>query len=189
MTNIQSRNISFGSRFVPTEPLRKMFYDTVNHSNCYSKQEKREVINAIQALLNDGKDDVIEILGRRYDKEVVVNVNGKKGASSDMLGQYFLALGKSVANSICELAKKRNKNIDLQKKLNFEDPISQNLKKKLINFVNKERNSLQDISKYARKIHSESDRLINEGLTNKLDKIATQLFGEYRSHKPFIDFD
>ncbi len=113
MTNIQSNNVSFGSSFVRTEPLRKMFYDSAS-CGYFGNNTKREIINAIESLLNDGKDDVIEISGKRFGKEVIARVNGRKRASSDILGESFSALGHSVADSICKLAKKRDKNIDLQ---------------------------------------------------------------------------
>jgi len=188
MNNIQSCNVSFGSRFVPTEPLRKMFYDSVV-GGYSSNNTKRETLNAIESLLKDGKDDVIEILGKRFDNEVIVRVNGKKETSSYIFGDNFSALGHSVETAIHVLAQKRNKNIDLQKKLNFEDKIIQNFKRKLINYINKEENSLKDTSEYAQKINSNANGAIGRGLNKKLDKIAEKLFGEDCYRKPFAEFN
>ncbi len=187
MTNIQSNNVSFGSRFVPTEPLRKMFYDSA--SGYFNNNTKRGIINAIESLLNDGKDDVIEISGKRFDKEVIARINGRKIASSIIIGEDFPALGYSVVESICALARKRSKNIDLQQRLDFEDAIILNLKKKLVNYICKEENSLKDASEYAQKINGTAYDTIRAGLNNKLGKIAEQLFGEDCYRKSFADFD
>lgn len=186
MNEIQCSNVSFGSSFVRTEALRKMFYDSMaGHHSCNSK---RETINAIESLLNDGKDDVIEILGNRYDGQIVTRVNGKKIASDPIWGTDFDALGDSVRASICSLAKKRNKHINLQKELNFENNIHQKFKNQLINYISNEKNSLKDVSEYVQKINYQSNSLISAGITKKLNKIAKQLYGE-NICKPFKEFD
>ena len=188
MTNIQSNNVSFGSRIVPTEPLRKMFYDSTS-CGYYDNYAKRRVINAVESLLKDGKDDIIEISGKRFGKEVIARVNGRKRVSSDIKGESFPALGYSVADSLCELAKKRNENVDLQQKLTFEDDVIQNLKRKLVSYITKEEYSFKEASDYAQKIDQNANDTIRDGLDDKLNKIAKQVFGEDCYRKPFVDFN
>ena len=188
MVNIQNNNIAFGSRFAPTEPLRKMFYD-INSSISDDIMPGKAITNALEALLNDGKDDIIEITGSRFRNKVTAKVNNEEIVSSCVDCTPFKALGNAVRSVIVSLARKRNENLNIYKALNFEDKIVKTHKRKVIDYVNKPETSLDDIISFTTKQQFNIISNIKKANRKKLDKIAENIFGEDRYYKPFKDYD
>lgn len=188
MVNVQNNNIAFGSRFAPTEPLRKMFYD-INSSMSGDIMPGKTITNALEALLNDGKDDIIEITGNRFGNKVTAKVNNEEIVSSCIEDLSFKALGNAVRNVIVSLAEKRNENLNIYKALNFEDKIVKTHKRKVIDYVNKPETSLDDIISFATKQKFNIISNIQKANRKKLDKIAENIFGEDRYYKAFKEYD
>lgn len=182
----QSGNIAFGSSFARTEALRKMFYDiNCNYGNAKSN---RRLFNAIESLLNDGKDDIIEITGKRFGKDVTLKVNGKVEDSFTLWDQDFPALGSSVHALITSFATKRNKHLNLSKPLEFENKILEARKGKVKDYCMKKEASLEDIATFAHDQNHLADCDISLGLSTKLDKIAKSIFGKDRYIKGFKNY-
>ena len=162
-------NTSFKSKFVPNEPLRQAF-GAAKYGYTY---QSRTFARVIENLLNDGKDDLIQITKSKSGSSTVM-LNGKRvylcrGSVNDNLSQM---------NSIIDYFwLKNNKHQYLSELSNDEF----NAIKPAINKLNADLNA-DDVTNNGKIVENITDNLQNIDITlseytrNKLDKLEKRIF-------------
>lgn len=130
----QRSNQTFTSRFVRSRLLRSTFRTPVGKTNV---QEIRQYANAVEGLLKDGKEDVINLIEK--NKYIRLDVNNKEYSKIENNLRKNPALAFSqIRNSIIDFAEKER---GIKRVFGYD-----NLSEKETNFV-KDLNTSQRISK------------------------------------------
>lgn len=93
----QNNSLSFKSKFLRTKTLRKAFEEIKPGIGAELIQDRRQFVNAVKAILNDGKNDVIRLSeegnnalmyvnGKQYEKgRLFINWDGKSTGTREAI--------------------------------------------------------------------------------------------------------
>lgn len=170
---------SFGSRFGKSDALGKMFYCAIT-SPYYTLAGKRRLLRSMETLLNDGKNDIIEITGKNGISYTKIN-------SKEISRHHYSSFSNNIAgetqNAIEMLSLKTNRSLDLNKKFKFETDMENIARKKIVKYAsNNPLDAIQDfVEKQNFVVKNNSAQVMNE----RLKKIAESIFGEEGLKKAF----
>ena len=127
-------NISFGSKFKPTKTLRNVIKDA--YAGNFYVEDTAVLTRAINSLINDGKNDVIEITEKTqgYTSFIETLVNGIVKSTENIYSASHTERNRGILRAVRNLAAVRNP------KLNFNT-----LSKNEIISLKPELKGLQDI--------------------------------------------
>lgn len=127
-------NISFGSKLAPTKTLKRVISDA--YIGELASEDTAVLNKAIKSLINDGKNDIIEITEKTkgYTRFLETSVNDTIKLSSKIFSPNYREKSYQILRTLKVLAKERNP------KLNFNE-----LSTNEINALKPELKVLQDI--------------------------------------------
>ncbi|MBE7709462.1 MAG: hypothetical protein E7Z93_03325 [Cyanobacteria bacterium SIG32] len=139
-------NISFGSQLKPTRTLKQGF-NLLRNNQYHHPYDYHNFANSVEAILNDGSDDVIEITKNNTKGILMAKVNGKIILTERDYADNAYGKGKIFIGFLTSLANQRNPKVDILELSDYEreeviKPIVRDLVNLTFNKQNNNSNSL-----------------------------------------------
>ncbi|MCM1338361.1 MAG: hypothetical protein NC191_01660 [Muribaculaceae bacterium] len=169
--------MAFTSKISPTTTLENILKSTIDTENLDSK---RVVINSLEVLLNNGEDDEVKTWEEGNQLYASSDFCQDRHYIPDGTIKALGYVGRPTLNNLAYvyLCKKGMGYVNLHEKIKGEDKIAQNGKMKVINYISRNDNSLEDAAKYLDRQTKITNKEIAAELNNKIRDIGKQIFGE-----------
>ena len=166
---INSQAASFQSRFVPNQILEQAI-------DRATKENDRSFLKAVNIILNDGKDDVVE-LKQRAPKYISLHVNGKMTEEvNTYLNYYTHACAELLRNYVGKISKD-NLNSSQYKNLTQQEKklISENVD--LIKLLSENFESGNNYFEEVQNILKEMKQKLDNNTKQEFEKLKKVIFG------------
>ena len=166
---INSQATGFQSRFVPNRTLELAF-------DRAAKESDRTFLNAVNIIMNDGKDDVIE-LKQRAPKYISLHVNNTMEEEDNTYLNYYTHVCSELLRNYAEKISKGTLNTKQYKNLSQEEKklISENVD--LIKLMSENFESVNSYLEEVQNILKEMKQKLDNNTKNEIEKLKKQIFG------------
>jgi uncharacterized coiled-coil DUF342 family protein len=164
INKIDSQTTNFKSKFVPNSILKK----TIDNE---AKESNRFFLKSIKAIMNDGKDDVLE-LQRRTPRHLDLYVNGEIAEEGHIFLNYYGSVGGDLIN---KYASKFADNVKYTDKYNNLTPKEKKLVAEEVDVIKMLSESFDSVGNYIEDVQ----KVIGD-IKQKLDNNTKQEFDELK---------